>query len=222
MGENSKRKKTVEKNLKLNTLDKNRTAFLPLLKEFKNKFYLAGGTALALQLGHRKSFDFDFFALNDFNLTSLQKKVDYIFKNYKSKIIQLEADTFTILLKDEIKLSFFKINRKTINPFIECEWFWLCSELEIGAMKISALLRAAYRDYVDIYFLLKKYKLAEIINLCKQKYPAFEVSVYLKALLSYDDIEVTPIMFTKGFETKPEEVFSFIENKTKTFISNNI
>ena len=61
--------------LKLNIFDNNRKELLPLLKEFKNEFYLAGGTALALQLGHRISVDFDFFALDDFNLNSLQKKL---------------------------------------------------------------------------------------------------------------------------------------------------
>ena len=94
--------------------------------------------------------------------------------------------------------------------------------MEIGAMKISALLRAAFRDYVDIYFLLKKYTLDEIINLCLKKYPAFEISVYLKALLSYEDIEITPIKYAPGFETKPQEVFSFIENKTKIYIAKHI
>ena len=65
----------MEAQLKLNILDNNRKELLPLLKEFKNEFYLAGGTALALQLGHRISIDFDFFALDDFNLNSLQKKL---------------------------------------------------------------------------------------------------------------------------------------------------
>ena len=65
----------MEAQLKLNILDNNRKVLLPLLKEFKNEFYLAGGTALALQLGHRISIDFDFFALDDSNLNSLQKKL---------------------------------------------------------------------------------------------------------------------------------------------------
>lgn len=212
----------METQLKLNILDNNRKTLLPLLKEFKNEFYLAGGTALALQLGHRISVDFDFFALDDFNLNSLQKKIDTLFKGYRLNAIQIEAGTYTLLINDEIKLSFFKIVHKAIKPFTESEWFKLCSELEIGAMKISALFRAAFRDYVDIYFLLKKYNLEEIINLCLQKYPSFEVSVYLKALLSYDDIEIVPIKYISGFETKPEEVFSFIESKTKAYIAKHI
>jgi hypothetical protein len=209
----------VEKELKLNILDKKRKALLPLLKEFKNEFYLAGGTALALQLGHRNSFDFDFFALNEFNLTNLQKKAVSLFKNYKLNILQLENDTFTILINDAIKISFFKIAHKPITSLIESECFYICNELEIGAMKISALLRAAYRDYVDIYFLLKKYKLEEMINLCKRKYPSFEVSVYLKALASYEDIVITPIIFSAGYEREPKEIFSFIKNQTKRYVA---
>ena len=209
----------MEKELKLNILDKKRKTLLPLLREFKNEFYLAGGTALALQLGHRKSFDFDFFALNGFNLTNLKKKAESLFKNHTANIIQLEADTFTILIDDEIKISFFKITDKQITPLIESEWFSICDELEIGAMKISALLRAAYRDYVDIYFLLKKYKLKEIINLCERKYQSFEVSVYLKAIISYDDIEITPINFAAGYERKPKEIFTFIKNQTLEYLT---
>lgn len=222
MGEAGKRRGTVEAQLKLNILDNNRKDILPLLKEFKDKFYLAGGTALALQLGHRISVDFDFFAIDDFNLDDMQKINDRLFKKHKLNAIQMEPGTYTILIDDEIKLSFFKIEHKTIKPFKESEWFKLCSEVEIGAIKISALLRAAFRDYVDIYFLLKKYSLEEIINLCLKKYPSFEVSVYLKALLSYDDIEIVPIKYAPGFETKPEEVFSFIENQTKTYIAKHI
>ena len=212
----------MAKQLKLSTLDDKRIQLLSILKEFKNEFYLAGGTALALQLGHRKSFDFDFFAIKDFRLKTIQNKTDKLFKNHKISVIQYEADTFTILINNEIKISFFSIKHKAITPFLECDWFWLCSELEIGAMKISALLRADFRDYVDIYFLLKKYNLKEIINLCKRKYPAFEVSVFLKALLSYDDVEITPIMYASGFETKPEEIFSLIKSQTKKYLAKNI
>ncbi len=222
MEENSKRKRVLEKQLKLSILDKKRKAILPLLKEFKNEFYLAGGTALALQLGHRKSVDFDFFALNDFKLTYLREKIDSLFKKYKLTAIQLEPNTYSILIGDEVKLSFFKIEDKVVRPFVDSKWFRLCSEVELAAMKISALLRADFRDYVDIYFLLKKYILDEIINLCIDKYQDFEVSIYLKALLSYDDIEITPIIYAAGYETEPEEIFSFIENKTKLYLTKNI
>ncbi|MGA9292658.1 MAG: nucleotidyl transferase AbiEii/AbiGii toxin family protein [Ignavibacteriaceae bacterium] len=52
---------------------------MPLLKKFNDKFYLAGGTALALQLGHRRSDDFDFFTFEHLEIENLQKKTDLIF-----------------------------------------------------------------------------------------------------------------------------------------------
>ena len=209
----------MEKELKLSILDKKRRDLLPLLKEFKDKFYLAGGTALAFQLGHRSSDDFDFFSFEHFKIEALQKKANLIFSKSSLSIIQLEKDTLSIIINGDIKISFFEIQQKILLPVQENEWFNLCNKLEIGAMKIAALLRAAYRDYVDLYFLLKEYSLKEILQLCEKKYPGFEKSVYLKALLSYDDIEVTPIQYLPGKEKKPEEIFSFIEKQTNMFLS---
>ncbi|MFZ0453714.1 MAG: hypothetical protein WAM24_08170 [Ignavibacteriaceae bacterium] len=65
----------MEKDLKLSILDKKRRELLPLLKKFKDKFYLAGGTALALQLGHRRNDDFDFFSFEHLEIENLQKKL---------------------------------------------------------------------------------------------------------------------------------------------------
>jgi Nucleotidyl transferase AbiEii toxin, Type IV TA system len=209
----------LEKQLKFSVLDNKRKEILPLLREFKGEFYLAGGTALALQIGHRRSDDFDFFSFSSFELKALQKKTESIFKNLSLSIIQLEKDTFSIIIDEDIKVSFFKIEQKILLPVIESKWFQILSEAEIGAMKIAALLRAAFRDYVDLYFLLKKYDLKEILSLCEKKYPGFEKSVYLKALLSYDDIEIAPIQYLGGKEKSPEEVFSFIEKQTKLFLS---
>ena len=205
--------------MKLSVLDNKRKELLPLLKGFKDEFYLAGGTALALQIGHRKSDDFDFFSFEHFKIQSLQKKIDSLFDKSSLSIIQLEKDTLSIIVNGDIKISFFDIKQKILLPVSENKWFNICNELEIGAMKIAALLRAAYRDYVDLYYLLKKYNLEEILSICEKKYTGFEKSVYLKALLSYDDIEITPIQYLQGKEKKPEEIFSFIEKQTNLFLS---
>ena len=204
--------------LKLNILNKKRRSLLPLLKEFKEKFYLAGGTALALQVGHRRSEDFDFFTSDIFDLQALQEKTRLLLKGFHYSVTQLEKNTYSIIIEEEVKVSFFKIEQEVILPFMDSEWFRLCNEFEIGAMKIAALLRAAFRDYVDLYFLLKKYKLGEILSLCEKKYSGFEKSVYLKALLSYDDIEQAPIQYLEGYEKTPEEIFSFIEKQTRRFL----
>lgn len=71
-------------------LDKKRIKILPLLKSFKNRFYLAGETALALQIGHRDSVDFDFFSKNDFDTINLFKEIKDVFKECKIVKIQEE------------------------------------------------------------------------------------------------------------------------------------
>jgi hypothetical protein len=209
----------MEKELKLEILDKERIKILSLLKIFKADFYLAGGTGLALQIGHRESVDFDFFALGHFDLSSFNEKVRSVFKDYKIIVMQFEADTYSVILNDEIKLSFFKIKDVVILPLIQSEWFQLCDAIEIGAMKVAALFRGAYRDYLDIYFILLNNSLESVLEICKKKYLEFDQALYLKALLSYDDIEETPIKFLPGQEKKQEEVFTFIEKKVKLFLT---
>jgi hypothetical protein len=209
----------MEKELKLEILDKERVKILPLLKVFKDNFYLAGGTGLALQIGHRESVDFHFFALREFNLLDINNKVSSVFKDYKIMVMQFEADTYTVIINDEIKLSFFKLKEAVILPLIQSEWFQLCNEIEIGAMKVAALFRGAYRDYLDIYFILLNNSLESVLELCKKKYHEFDTALYLKALLSYDDIEDTPIKFLPGKEKKPKEVFALIEKEVKLFLT---
>jgi len=212
----------MEKKLNLEILDTERLKILPLLKIFKDDFYLAGGTGLALQIGHRKSVDFDFFALKEFNLVKLNKKIYSVFNEYKLNVMQFEEDTFTAILNDEIKLSFFNIKERAKLPLIQSEWFQLCNEIEIGAMKVAALFRGAYRDYLDIYFILLNNSLESVLEICKIKYHEFDQALYLKALLSYDDIEDTPIIFIKGKEKRPKEVFALIEKKVKLFLKKAI
>lgn len=212
----------MEKELKLEILDKERLKILPLLKIFRDEFYLAGGTGLALQIGHRESADFDFFALKEFNLPGLNTKVSSVFKDYKITVMQFEADTYTVILNDEIKLSFFKIKDGVVLPLIQSESFQLCDEIEIGAMKVAALFRGAYRDYLDIYFILLNNSLESLLEICKNKYHEFDQALYLKALLSYDDIEDTPIKYLPGKEKKPKDVFALIEKKVKLFLTRTI
>lgn len=212
----------MEKELRLEILDNERLKILPMLKAFKDNFYLAGGTGLALQLGHRKSVDFDFFSLKKFNLLDLNKQISHLFKDYKISVIQFETDTFTIILNDEIKLSFFNINEDVVLPLIQSEWFQICNEVEIGSMKVAALFRGAYRDYLDLYFILLNNNLESILEICKKKYQEFDESLYLKALLSYDDIEITPIKFLPKKDVNPQDVFTFIEKKVKHFLTRTV
>ena len=71
-------------------LDEKRIKILPKLKFLKEEFYLAGGTALALQIGHRDSIDFDFFKQEKLDTEKLFYKIKNVFKEHKILKIQEE------------------------------------------------------------------------------------------------------------------------------------
>ena len=98
-------------NLKYNILDDKRRLILPQLDFLKEQFYLAGGTALALQIGHRLSIDFDFFTQTPFNNMRLFMECEEIFNNNAIEKIQDTKDTLTILIDNDIKISMFKMQR---------------------------------------------------------------------------------------------------------------
>ena len=85
-------------------------------------------------------------------------------------------------------------------------------------MKIAALLRAALKDYVDLYYILKLKPLALIIEDCYQKYPGFNEMIYLKALLSFDDINMTQILFKRGWKVEIEEIKKSFKTIVKEYI----
>ena len=201
-----------------NILDSKRKKLLPQLDFLKDRFYLAGGTALALQIGHRTSVDFDFFTDTPFDNMQFYFQLEEAFCNDEIEKIQDSKDTLSVVLNKEIKISFFKIPYPVINPLIETDYIRLLTVLEIGAMKLIALTRAAYRDYVDLYFILQQYSLKRIFELCHKKFKNFDEGIYLKCLFSFHDIEIAPIHFQEGFHKEKEEIFSSIESKTRDYI----
>ena len=145
-----------ENNLHWEILDKHRLALLPKLVVFKDRFYLAGGTALALYLGHRDSIDFDFFTAKDFDSPSLMEELRTIFQELPIEEKMSHNNTLTLKV-DNVDMSFFKINENQLEPLRETEHIHLASLTDIGCMKLSALLgRSVLKDYVDLYAICKK------------------------------------------------------------------
>jgi hypothetical protein len=188
-------------------LDKKRIDILPLLANFKNEFYLAGGTALALQIGHRDSVDFDFFTDSDFKTDELFTQILDIFQKHEALKIQEEKNTLTILLDNKIKISFFTYKYDLLKEKIDTEFLSLASIEDIACMKLSAILsRATVKDYIDLYYILKKIKLADLITLAKQKYPNIDSSLVLKSLIYFKDIQNETIIFKNRKEVAFDEV----------------
>ncbi len=141
-------------------LDKNRLQIISKFKNFKKDFYLAGGTALALQIGHRDSIDFDFFTEKDIDQKKLFAEIKQIFKKSKILKVQEEKNTLTVILDEKIKLSFFTYKYKLIKKLIQTESLNLASIEDIACMKLAAITsRAVNKDYIDLYFILQNIKL---------------------------------------------------------------
>src|SRR3989339_21131 len=135
-------------------LNKDRKNILHLLRYFKKEFYLAGGTGLALQIGHRDSADFDFFIKGDFFTVDLFKKIKTLFAGYNIKKTQEDKDTLSVSVGGNIKLSFFTYKYKLINHIISDSNLTIASILDIGCMKLAAITgRATEKDYIDLYFI---------------------------------------------------------------------
>jgi hypothetical protein len=137
----------------LNILSKEQEVLLPFLKQFNKKFILVGGTGIALQIGHRKSIDFDLFCIKPFKKTDIKKSISEI--KFNKQLLFEDGDGIHYLIND-VKITFFYYPFK-INGLIKVgDCLKMPDLLTLAAMKFYAMgRRAKWKDYVDIYFLLK-------------------------------------------------------------------
>lgn len=182
------------------------------LKFFPN-FYLVGGTALALQIGHRISVDFDLF--NNKSLSEkLLPQVEKIFNDYKIDVIVNNPDNLTVLL-DEVQLTLFNYPFEVMSPFITFRDVKILPIAELGALKAYAVgRRATYKDYFDLYYILsrKLVSLDEVIVLAEKKYQdKFNKRLFLEQLIYLEDVEDVEIKFLTKKVSKKEVSEFFIQ-----------
>lgn len=147
---------------------------------------LVGGTALALQTGHRKSIDLDLFGTVKMEKLPLAE----LFAPFKSVEVIQKSGNINIFDINGVKVDFVNYSYPWLQDAAVVEGIRLAQEQDIAAMKIAAITgRGSKKDFVDLYFLLRKYKLTEIISFYNQKY--FDASTYLaiKSLTYFDDAE---------------------------------
>lgn len=199
-----------------NILDKKRLDILPLFKIFKKDFYLAGGTALALQIGHRDSVDFDFFSQRDIDTKKIFEKITETFIDYKILKTQEEKNTLTVFISNGIKLSLFGYKYSLLNNTIDDENLRIASVEDIGCMKLSAITsRATNKDYIDLYYILQKIDLKNLLEKCSEKFLDLDTSLILKSLVYFDDIDTEPIIFKNNNFVKMIDVEKFLKKEVK-------
>lgn len=160
--------------------------------EIVKNFYLAGGTALALQLNHRESVDLDWFSAEVFS----NKKIIECLSGLGVFELNQEDEGTVHGTLDGVKVSFLFYSQKPLFPLVDLEGAKMASEKDIAAMKLSAISsRGSKKDFIDFYFLLKKYSLKELFEVFEKKYEEIKYNKIhlLKSLAYFDDAEEDPM-----------------------------
>ena len=155
---------------------------LPELEEFN----LAGGTALALQIGHRISVDLDFFGDIAFDAVEVMGAI----KDFVEVSIISQSRSILILNTNGVKTDFVRYRYPLLKPVLQMEDLRLLSTLDIGAMKLAAITnRGRKRDFFDLFFLLETYSLRQLIDAYNAKYADGSEFLVLKSIIYFDDAE---------------------------------
>lgn len=164
-------------------------------------FYLAGGTALALHLGHRRSRDFDFFRPKDFKPQDLAAHIQ---NAGELQLLQETAGTLTVAIRG-VPTSFFHYGYPLLRPLQETPWsIGLAHADDIAAMKLAALAgRGSRKDFVDLYFYCRdRAPLDDVFSFFKEKYQGLTVDPYhlLRSFTFFDEAEtdVMPELLREG------------------------
>lgn len=195
----------------LNILDQNQKDLLPLLDNFKREFYMVGGTAIALYIGHRRSIDFDLFKTGVIKPKAIVKK----FEEKKEKIaVTLNLNGQLNLICREVKFTFFDYEFKIPHDFSIDKHITIPTLLDLAAMKAYALgRRSKWKDYADLYFILKDHYPVETISArAKELFEDLFSEKLFRGQLNYfvginyeEKIEYMP-----GFEVPDDDIKAFL------------
>jgi predicted nucleotidyltransferase component of viral defense system len=176
--------------------------------------YLAGGTSLALQIGHRISIDLDFFTLESFDEERLANDLAT-----HAEFVKTGTAQWTVWgTIGETKFSMFYYEYPLLDKTVEFEGLKLASLADIAAMKIHAIEdRGTRRDFIDVYFLSKVFSLREMIDLYRKKYNIAEDRLYntLRALDYFEDAERETVMPNMLVPTDWTTVKQYFQSETK-------
>jgi len=139
------------------------------LSEVGKRFYLAGGTALALQLGHRKSVDLDFFSKTE-DIPAIRATLTQALNKFTPIIADASWGNLIYIAKG-IQVGFFGYGYPMIDDFIIADATSLASIADIGLMKLDALLgRASRKDFHDLYEICQHVTLRHLLDYAPEKY----------------------------------------------------
>jgi hypothetical protein len=151
-----------------------------------NETRLVGGTALALQIGHRLSVDIDLFG-------RIYEDLDLLFYDVKPEFVITKlqnTQNIKVWLINGIKVDFVNYPYNWLESATISDGIRLTGLKDIAAMKLSAITgRGTRKDFIDLYFLLNRFSLNEMMGFYRQKFPDGSEFLVLKSLNYFTDAE---------------------------------
>jgi predicted nucleotidyltransferase component of viral defense system len=177
-------------------------------------FALAGGTSLALQIGHRQSIDLDFFSPTIFDVKELEIILSSM-DDLEFKYIDSNSRMLFCFINN-IKCDFVHEPAKLIHSFFNHQGVNYFSVEDIAAMKLHTICgRGKKKDFFDIYALLNRYSWAELLNIFKLKYNEDQLYFLWRSILYFDDADNDPeIQGFSPFTKTWDEIKQLIVEKT--------
>lgn len=174
------------------------------------EYYLAGGTALALWLGHRKSVDLDYFIAKPIDTLVLKNKLSEIFSETTVEILFETKDTLWCVI-DDVKVSFISRFDTLLELPQQVDSFRLAGVKDIAVMKLVAICgREEYKDYFDLACLAKETDARSWISWWQEVYTEQDIMSWVVALSAVDSIQKIPLEISEDFKNK--DVSSVIKN----------
>ena len=190
---------------------------LALLRKLENEsifkdYFLVGGTALALQIGHRISVDIVLFSQSELNV---QEITGYLAQNYRKKyqILNSQKMIYQVMIEG-LKVDFVHHPFDLVEPVFRENQIAYLGKKDIAAMKLHAIETSGNRakDFIDIFFLLKEIPLEKMFAYYQKKYSTINFFNVKRSLGYFDDIA----------EESWEEVRLINENITETMVKEKI
>lgn len=189
-------------------------------KEYLKGFYLVGGTAIALFIGHRKSVDIDLFSNFAFDETSL---LENIHQDFNYQLSFTAANTLKGSIK-RVKVDFLAHRYPYLNPPLTLDSINMLSLEDLIAMKLNAISTSGQRskDFIDIYYLLDQFDIGQMLSFYQKKYGQQNDTFILKSLIYFDDVDLSdwPVLILNPKLTW-DEIKKQLEKRVLEFARNN-
>lgn len=187
-------------NMQNSVLSEKQKQLIPLLKDFSKQFGLIGGTAIALQIGHRRSIDFDLASDAIFDNSKIKNKIEKI-----DSVIIDEKGEYTIIVNNtKITFLYYPFSIEFNSNF---EGIKTADLLTLSALKAYALgRRTKWKDYVDLYFILKNYNLDQVVEKAESIFgQEFNEKIFRTQLGYFEDIDYSEeVEYMPGFEVEKD------------------